>query len=384
MMTQSSSDGAPSTTTANIPQHPEEPSAAINRVVLRAEDTLPAGPVHQRGRHGDYTSTSVLSGLATRLRQTRGRGALEIGVIFVLVQIGCIAYYLANPDSFPYLTKANFNVLSQSVPVLAILAMGAGILIIAGEFDLSLGANFTFCALVFARWYQGGNNALVCIGLALVVGVTIALINGFVTTRFRIPSFIVTLGALLFWEGAALYYNQANATVMTPSATLKTVFTGELGFFRGQALWMLGVGILLWLLIHRHRLGNHIFAVGGNPAAAKAISINPTRVKIIAFGILGACAALAGVLTAIRTGSVVPGSGRGLELQAIAAAVVGGVALSGGKGSVLGMVLGAGLIYTIQDIILLSGLDAFYLQLFVGLIIVVAAIFNRMLEGKAA
>jgi simple sugar transport system permease protein len=194
----------------------------------------------------------------------------------------------------------------------------------------------------------------------------------------------VTLGALLFWEGAALYYNQANATVMTPSATLKTVFTGELGFFRGQALWMLGVGILLWLLIHRHRLGNHIFAVGGNPAAAKAISINPTRVKIIAFGILGACAALAGVLTAVRTGSVVPGSGRGLELQAIAAAVVGGVALSGGKGSVLGMVLGAGLIYTIQDIILLSGLDAFYLQLFVGLIIVVAAIFNRMLEGKAA
>lgn len=351
---------------------------------LAADNDLAAegGAAHKRNL-ADSAPTTASGQFAQRLRQMRGRGALEIGIIFVLMQFGCVIAYLVSPDAFPYLTKANFNVLSQSIPVLAILAIGAGILIIAGEFDLSLGANFTFCALVFTRWYSDGANPLVATGMAMGAGIGIALLNGLITTKFKIPSFIVTLGMLLFWEGAALFYNGTTATLMVPSELLQQIFVADLGFFRGQVLWMIGLGVVFWLLVHRHRVGNHIFAVGGNPAAARAISINPARVKLIAFGILGFCVALAAILTAIRTGSVQPGSGRGLELRAIAAAVVGGVALSGGRGSVLGMVLGAALILTVQDILLLGGAPGFYLDLFVALIIVGAAIFNRMIEGKA-
>ncbi|MGW0707568.1 ABC transporter permease [Streptomyces sp. NPDC002643] len=348
-----------------------------------AEDA-PAGAVPAQKRTlADSAPTSTGDRLKERFRQIRGRGALEIGLVFVLVQLGCIVYYLVDPVGFPYLEKSNFNVLSQSVPVLAILAIGAGVLIIAGEFDLSLGANFTFCALVFTRWYADGASAWTATGMAVLTGVAIALVNALLVTKAKIPSFIVTLGMMMFWEGAALFYNGTTATLMMPSETMKQVFTADFGFFRGQALWMVGIGVVFWLLVHRHRLGNHIFAVGGNPAAARAISINPDRVKIIAFGILGLCVALAAILTAVRTGSVQPGTGRGMELKAIAAAVVGGVALSGGRGSVLGMVLGAGLILTVQDILLLGGAPGFYLDLFVGLIIVAAAFFNRMIEGKA-
>jgi simple sugar transport system permease protein len=348
-----------------------------------AEDA-PTGGVPARKRTlADSAPTTTADRLTERFRQIRGRGALEIGLVFVLVQLGCIVYYLVDPAGFPDLEKSNFNVLSQSVPVLAILAIGAGVLIIAGEFDLSLGANFTFCALVFTRWYADGAGAWTATGMALLTGVAIALLNGVLVTKAKIPSFIVTLGMMLFWEGAALFYNGTTAALMVPSETVKQVFTADLGFFRGQALWLLGLGVVFWLLVHRHRLGNHIFAVGGNPAAARAISINPDRVKIIAFGILGLCVALAAVLTAVRTGSDQPGTGRGMELKAIAAAVVGGVALSGGRGSVLGMVLGAALILTVQDILLLGGAPGFYLDLFVGLIIVAAAFFNRMIEGKA-
>lgn len=348
-----------------------------------AED-VPAGSVPARKRTlADSAPTTTGDRLKERFRQIRGRGALEIGLVFALVQLGCIVYYLVDPVGFPYLEKSNFNVLSQSIPVLAILAIGAGVLIIAGEFDLSLGANFTFCALVFTRWYADGASAWTATGMAIVTGVAIALLNALLVTKAKIPSFIVTLGMMLFWEGAALFYNGTTAALMVPSETVKQVFTADLGFFRGQVLWLLGIGVLFWLLIHRHRLGNHVFAVGGNPAAARAISINPDRVKIIAFGILGLCVALAAVLTAVRTGSVQPGAGRGMELKAIAAAVVGGVALSGGRGSVLGMVLGAALILTVQDILLLGGAPGFYLDLFVGLIIVAAAFFNRMIEGKA-
>ncbi|MGP4043239.1 ABC transporter permease [Streptomyces sp. 2A115] len=359
-------------------------SATTEGAAVAVEDDAAAGgaTVHKHTL-ADSAPATAAGRLAERLRQLRGRGALEIGIIFVLMQIGCITYYLIDPNAFPYLEKANFNVLSQSIPVLAILAIGAGILIIAGEFDLSLGANFTFCALVFTRWYADGSSPWMATGMAMLTGVSIALVNGILTTKAKIPSFIVTLGMMMFWEGAALFYNGTTATLMVPSETMKQVFTGDLGFFRGQVLWMLGLGVVFWLLIHRHRVGNHIFAVGGNPAAARAISINPVRVKLIAFGILGFCVALAAILTAVRTGSVQPGSGRGLELRAIAAAVVGGVALSGGRGSVLGMVLGAALILTVQDILLLGGAPGFYLDLFVGLIIVGAAIFNRMFEGKA-
>ncbi|MGN9847143.1 ABC transporter permease [Nonomuraea sp. H19] len=316
------------------------------------------------------------------LRLVRGRGALEIGIIFALVQIGCVVAYLVAPDSFPYLSEANFNVLSQSIPVLAILAIGAGVLMIAGEFDLSLGMNYTFCALVFIHWYSDGNVAGAFV-VTFAMGIGIALLNGVIVTRFKIPSFIVTLGMMLFWDGAALFYNGTSAARMQRGETLQTVFAGQVGPFRGQVVWLVLVAVFFWVLMHRHKLGNHIFAVGGNESAARAISINPTRIKLIAFGILGLCVALAAILVAVRTQSVQPGTGRGMELQAIAAAVVGGVALRGGKGSVLGMVLGAALILVLQDILLLSGAPGFYLNLFIGVIIVFAAVFNRLIEGKA-
>jgi simple sugar transport system permease protein len=316
------------------------------------------------------------------LRLIRGRGAMEIGIIFVLVQIGCIVAYLISPEGFPYLSAANFNVLSQSIPVLAILAIGAGVLMVAGEFDLSLGMNYTFCALVFIHWYAAG-DAIGAFAVTFAAGIGIALLNGVIVTKFKIPSFIVTLGMMLFWDGAALFYNGTSAARMQRGETLESVFAGQVGPFRGQVVWLVVVAVFFWVLLHRHRLGNHIFAVGGNESAARAISINPTRIKLIAFAILGACVALAAILVAVRTQSVQPGTGRGMELQAIAAAVVGGASLRGGKGSVLGMVLGAALILVLQDILLLSGAPGFYLNLFIGVIIVFAAVFNRLIEGKA-
>ena len=116
--------------------------------------------------------------------------------------------------------------------------------------------------------------------------------------------------------------------------------------------------------------------------AATAIGINPNRTKLIAFGLAGASAALAGVLAATRVGAIQPGQGSGLELQAIAACVIGGVALNGGRGSILGVFLGAALIYSIQDILLLARAPGFYLDIFVGLLIVGAAIFNQMIRRQ--
>jgi len=140
--------------------------------------------------------------------------------------------------------------------------------------------------------------------------------------------------------------------------------------------------VAFWALLHHHKLGNHFYAVGGNKQAATAIGISPNRVKMIAFGIAGFCAALSGILATSRVGSIVPGQGTGMELRAIAACVIGGVALTGGRGTILGIFLGAALIYTIQDILLLIRAPGFYLDIFVGLLIVGAVIFNTTVEKR--
>src|SRR6266508_188137 len=185
-----------------------------------------AGPV--RRTMAESAPTTLSGRMAEGLQHVRGRGALEIGIIFVLVNLGCIIWYFVDKEGFPFLSEANLSVMSQSIPILALLAIGAGVLMIAGEFDLSIGANYTMSGLVFLTWYGDGRPAVLAIAVAVLVGIAIALLNGVITTRFGIPSFIVTLGAMLFWEGGALWYNGTSSAIINRSSTLESVFAGNI------------------------------------------------------------------------------------------------------------------------------------------------------------
>jgi simple sugar transport system permease protein len=325
------------------------------------------------------------------VREHRGRGALEVTILFVLLQLGCILYWAKDPTKFAYLSAANLSVMSQSIPWLGLLAIGAGVLMIAGEFDLSLAMNMGMCELIFIRWYGNGHSAWLCAALAIVVGIGIAAINALIINTFHISSFIATLGMASFWWGMQNMYVGAGGSAPTPriddaklSKQLKQVISAELGLgIRAQMLWLAGVGILAWTFMHRHKLGNHLFAVGGNENAARAISINPKRVKLLAFCILGALCGLAAVLQGVQARTLIPGSGAGYELEAIAGAVIGGCSLRGGKGSVFGMILGVAFVKTFQAIVLLSSLPSYYLKLFIGVMTVIFVIINQYFEGKA-
>jgi len=334
----------------------------------------------------DSVPTTFGERVRDSIRYTRGRGALEIGIIFLAVLIGFIIAGLVAPNDFPFLASSNLSgVISQSIPVLALLGIAAGILMIAGEFDLSLGANLGFSAIVFIRvseeigWGWG-------VAAALGSGIGIALVNGLIVVVTKIPSFIATLGMGFFWVGASFFVNGTSPAILSGAKddVLTTLFVGDFGVFRMQLVWLVIMGVVGWLFLHRHKLGNHIFAVGGNAQAAKAISINPGRVKLLAFGIFGALVAFAAILIAVRTNSMQPGSTVDYTLMAIAAAVVGGTSLLGGRGSIIGMIIGAALIRIIENGLILAKAPGFYIQLFVGLIIVVAAIFNKLMEGKAS
>ncbi len=325
------------------------------------------------------------------LRNLIGMPEGPILVLFLAVQAACIVAALLWPEQFRYLSEPNIRVLLKSVAPLGIMALGVGLLMVCGEFDLSVGALYTFCAVVTATLAaqvpglaEGvGMPAFAALLVGVAVGVLAGLVNGFVSLRFSIPSFIVTLGAMLVWKGMTLLYHGATSKSFRPEPEFKAVFGTPVWLIDTSFLWFIGLGLLCYVMLHHHKIGNHFFAAGGNASAATAIGIDPVRVKMIGFAIAGGFAALAGIIAMTRVGSVQPGGGLGLELKAIAACVIGGAALTGGRGSVIGFMLGTALVFTIQDVLLLIQAPGFYLDIFVGGLIVLSVIANQMLRPKA-
>ncbi|MCL5269453.1 MAG: ABC transporter permease [bacterium] len=314
----------------------------------------------------------------------RRHKAGNIAIVFVLIQALCIGFALALPERFPYLTENNVQVMLKRIPPLAVMAVGVGMLMIAGEFDLSVGSIFVFSSFVMAKVYNTWVvNPFVAALLALVVGGLIGLLNGVIVIRAQIPSFIATLGTMWFWRGANLFFSGSVTEPFLPTGFFRDLFCATLGpegarFMQAQFLWLFAVLVLGYLTLERHRFGNHLFATGGNRQSAIAIGVNPNKVKVIAFVIVGVLAAFSGILATVRVESVSPVQGQGMELMAIAACVIGGLSLTGGEGTILGIFLGTALLFTIEDVLLLLGAPGDYLQGFIGVLIILAVIFNRI------
>lgn len=365
--------------TTKTPEGPNRP--ATPTVPLGLEEVTTA-----RRRLADSQPTTPMGKFKDTVYYLRGRGALEISIVFGVILLAFIVASLANSAGFPFLNSNNLSgVLSQNIPVLAILAIGAGVLMIAGEFDLSIGAVIGVCGVVFIRVSNeaGWPTAFL---VTVLVGVAVMLVNGLIVVVTKIPSFIATLGMSFFWTGASIFINGLTPATFNPgvrSETMVNLFAGDFGYFRSQILWLILIGIATWFVLHRHRVGNKIFAVGGNAAAAAAVSIKPTVVRLQAFAFMGLMTGIAASLIVARTSGMQPGTTADYTLLAIAAAVVGGCSLTGGRGSIFGMVIGAALILTIQNGLILAKAPGFYVQLFLGLSIVIAAVFNRYMEGKA-
>jgi simple sugar transport system permease protein len=204
-------------------------------------------------------------------------------------------------------------------------------LMIAGEYDLSVGASFTLSALTMTNSFAAGMPLPVAVAIGLMTGIVIGAINGLITLRARIPSFIVTLGMMMLLRGFILFSSGTQTRPFHPGPAFESLMTGSIGLVQVSFLWLLLVAFAGYLLMDRHRLGNHLYAVGGNRDAATAIGVNVPRVKLCAFIIAGGAAALSGIISTVRVSSVSPIQGQGLELQAIAACVIGGVSLTEAK-----------------------------------------------------
>lgn len=306
-----------------------------------------------------------------------------LAVLFPLV-VAIVFFGVAN-DAF--LGYDNLVLILNTLAFVGIVAVGQTLLIACGEFDLSVGAVAALSGYVAADLIvNSGWPLLAGFAVALLIGVAFGLLNGLVTTRLGVPSFIVTIGTLYIGRGIVDYI--AHGMTIFPLPDGWTGF-GSTTFNRVSAVVIVLVVLVLLgeLTLRRTLFGRKLLATGANPEAARTIGIDPRRVKLQAFVLMGALAAVAGLLQASSLGTGDPAVGRSWELISIAAVVIGGTSLFGGAATVLGTLVGVVTLQVISNGVVSLGLETNWQTVVIGLLMIVLVALDllrrRALEGRA-
>jgi simple sugar transport system permease protein len=312
----------------------------------------------------------------TFLQKPELAAALLLALLVVLFQI------LSNGV---FLSAANLRGVLGLLPEVALVAVGVTLLMICGEFDLSVGSVFALMPMSMAVLMAEGWPFLpaVLAGLALCAAVGFA--NGWLTIRYAIPSFITTLGMLFMARSLTVVISGGFPPRLNMDQIPEHLFVAFIGpgeLIRASFIWFLAIAILVSLLLSRTNFGNWVRATGGFLPAANAMGIPTARVKIACFMICSVLAGLAGMIQVLRVGSPLPSMGEGLELAAVAAAVIGGTVLTGGIGSILGGIIGAILIRVIDNGLVLSRVDSNWFKFAIGALTILAVVGNSWLRKR--
>jgi simple sugar transport system permease protein len=304
----------------------------------------------------------------------------------VLLILEIAVFAAINPA---FLSPLNIsNTLTFTVE-LGLIALAMTLLMTAGEFDLSVGSLFGFAPVVMWTLYNAGLTSLfVGFVVALLISAAIGLFNGLFVTRLRIPSFLVTLGMLLVVRGVALFVTDGfpQRTWSASGLWLSNLLVGDfhIGPFRVYAslFWFIAAAIILSYVLTQSKFGNWIQAAGGNSVAARARGVNVNGVKVWLFVLSAVMSAFAGIISSIRTSAANPNSGTGYELEVIAMVVIGGTALTGGRGTILGTVLGILILRVMRNGIVLVGVPGLAYNIFIGAIILGMMALHSWLERR--
>ncbi len=303
----------------------------------------------------------------------------EISALVMLVVV-VVAFSIYAPQFASY---GNTRVLLFSLPELGIVVLGVGILMIAGEFDLSVGSVFALVPMLMViamgRW---GVPPIIAMLMGFALALAVGYVNGWITLTFNIPSFVTTLGMLFMARSLATVLSGGFPPPF-PANLPTELFVADLGLFRSSMVWFAGFALILGLVLHFSNLGNWIFATGGQSQAAADMGIDTRKVKLFCFMLCSFLAGFAGMITTLRLRSALPALGEGLELQAIAAAVIGGTALTGGIGSLVGFLVGTALIRVIDNGLVMARIDANWFRFAIGALTIVAVILNTWVRARA-
>jgi simple sugar transport system permease protein len=304
---------------------------------------------------------------------------------FVLLVLEIVVFTARSPA---FISPGNISNLLAFTPELGMISLGMTLLMVSGEFDLSVGSVFGFAPIVMWTFYNT-HTASLEIGFlaAMLISAVIGFVNGWFVTKLKIPSFLVTLGMLLVVRGTALYITDGfPQRTWTADSLLMRVIVGEFRLadlrIYTSLLWFIFFALILGYVLAGSKAGNWILASGGNPEAARARGVRVTRTKTTLFILTALISAYAGITSSIRVSAANPNSGTGYELEVIAMVVIGGTALSGGRGTIVGTVLGVLILRMMRNGIVLIGVPGLAYNIFIGGIILGMMALHSWLERR--
>ena len=295
------------------------------------------------------------------------RGSL-IGIIILFIVLSIM--------SPVFLSMNNFINIFNQITVNVIIAAGMTVLIISGGIDLSVGSIVALSGIFTANYFRNsptGGIAIIGVLIGLLVGVLCGVGNGVLISYLKIPPFIGTLGTMSIFRGFSLVLS-GGRPLMDLNENYINLFTGFVGPIPKQFLLAIVISLIMFFVLERTKIGRIAFSLGGNEKCVMVSGINTKKFKILFYGLSGGLAAIGGMVLTSMIAVAEPIAGMNYEMDAIAVVVMGGTSMEGGKGNILGTILGAVLLGIVRNGLNLLGVNANYQQLFIGLIIMIAII----------
>lgn len=338
----------------------------------------------------DQTSASALDQLRNRPQTLSQRvhailhrqPALSPAIVLVLAGV---VFTLLNPRFY---ALQNLSLVAQQVSVVGSLAVGQTLIILTAGIDLSIGAVMVLASLVMAKLVQGsGVPGLLAVLIGAVIAVAAQAINGALVTRVKLPPFIVTLGTLSIFTAATLIYAQGQTIALSPDSfvvwTATPITIGSLRLTTGVLLMVL-LYLVIGFALRYTAWGRHLYAVGDDVEASRLAGIQVNRVLLSAYMVAGIAVAVAAWIVCGRVGGADPNSGTNANLESITAVVIGGTSLFGGRGVVLGSLIGALIVQVFDNGLALAGFDPNYQVLATGVLVILAVSVDQWIRSVKA
>lgn len=298
----------------------------------------------------------------------------KLGPLLALVVL-VILVTVVNPG---FISPNNLLNLLRQVSTNALIAFGMTFVIITGGIDLSVGSTLALSSALMAGAIASGLDPILAMVLSLFAGTAFGAVNGLLITKGKMAPFIATLATMTIYRGLTLVYTNGNPiTGIGDSFIFKFVGRGYLFGIPFPVVLMIISFILLYILLHKMTFGRKTFAIGGNEKAAFIAGIKNDRIKTGIYAVSGLMASLAGIIITSRLDSAQPTAGTSYEMDAIASVVLGGTSLSGGRGRLVGTLIGALIIGTLNNGMNLLGISSFYQQVVKGIVIIIAVLLDR-------
>lgn len=306
----------------------------------------------------------------------------QLGIISVFLLMWLL-FIVSAPGTF--LSPQIYAAFMSTTPFFGMIALPLTLVVIAGEMDLSFPSIMAVGMVAFVWTFTATGSPLLGLIACLAAGFVAGILNGVIVVKFGIPSLIATIGTMFLWRGAVLVMTNGTGTSLVPvrDTWLHTLLVSRAGgYLPTQMIWMLLIGLAMWILLNRHRFGAHVYLIGDNENSARLMGINADRTRMLVFALVGVAAAFAGLTTSMEVSYLWPSLGEGYLMRTLSSVFLGGTSVFGGTGTILGTFIACFIIGAIEAGIVAVGLTGFYTQFIYGLIIVLSVAMHAWLRKR--